>query len=43
MDAFLKFDDLDDEGRFYLHKSIAELKVNQSAQNPVSYLMSGTQ
>ena len=34
------YDDLDDEGRFYLHKSIAELKVNQSAQNPISYLMS---
>jgi len=38
-----RYDELDDEGRFYLHKSIAELKVNQSAQNPVSYLMSGTQ
>ena len=34
------YDDLDDEGLFYLHKSIAELKVNQSAQNPISYLMS---
>ena len=31
---------LDDEGRFYLHKSITELKVNQAAQNPISYLMS---
>ncbi len=29
---------LDDEGRFYLHKSIVNLKVNQSAQNPISYL-----
>ena len=38
-----RYNELDDEGRFYLHKSIAELKVNQSAQNPVSYLMSGTQ
>ena len=38
-----RYDELDDEGRFYLHKSIAELKVNQSTQNPVSYLMSGTQ
>lgn len=37
-----RYNELDDEGRFYLHKSIAELKVNQSAQNPVSYLMSGT-
>jgi hypothetical protein len=38
-----RYNELDDEGCFYLHKSIAELKVNQSAQNPVSYLMSGTQ
>ena len=30
---------LDDEGHFYLHKSIAKLKVNQSAQNPITYLM----
>ena len=30
---------LDDEGRFYLHKSIVNLKVNQSAQNPITYLM----
>ena len=30
---------LDEEGRFYLHKSIAKLKVNQSAQNPITYLM----
>lgn len=29
---------LDDEGKFYLHKSIVNLKVNQSAQNPISYL-----
>jgi hypothetical protein len=29
---------LDDEGTFYLHKSIVNLKVNQSAQNPISYL-----
>ena len=29
---------LDDEGKFYLHKSIVKLKVNQSAQNPISYL-----
>lgn len=38
-----RYDELDDEGRFYLHKSIAELKANQSAQNPVSYLMAATQ
>jgi len=30
---------LDDEGQFYLHKSIAKLKVNHSAQNPITYLM----
>ena len=29
---------LDEEGRFYLNKSIENLKVNQSAQNPISYL-----
>ena len=29
---------LDDEGKFYLNKSICELKLNQSAQNPVTYL-----
>ena len=37
-----RYDELDDEGRFYLHKSIAKLKVHQSAQNPVSYLIPGT-
>lgn len=30
---------LDDEGQFYLHKSIVKLKVNQSAQNPITYLI----
>ena len=30
---------LDEEGQFYLHKSIAKLKVNQTAQNPITYLM----
>lgn len=30
---------LDDEGQFYLHKSIIKLKVNQSAQNPITYLI----
>lgn len=29
---------LDDEARFYLNKSIVNLKVNQSAQNPITYL-----
>ena len=29
---------LDDAGKFYLHKSIVNLKVNQSAQNPITYL-----
>lgn len=29
---------LDEDGRFYLNKSLANLKVNQSAQNPITYL-----
>lgn len=29
---------LDECGRFYLHKSISNLKINQSSQNPISYL-----
>lgn len=29
---------LDENQKFYLHKSIAELKVTQSAQNPITYL-----
>lgn len=29
---------LDDNQKFYLHKSIASLAVNQSAQNPISYI-----
>ncbi len=29
---------LDEDGHFYLNKSIANLKVNQSAQNPITYL-----
>ena len=32
------YDILDEDGRFYLNKSIANLKVNQSAQNPITYL-----
>ena len=29
---------LDEDGRFYLNKSIVNLRVNQSAQNPITYL-----
>ena len=29
---------LDEEGKFYLYRSISNLKVNQSAQNPITYL-----
>lgn len=29
---------LDEAGKFYLYKSIADLKLNQSAQNPITYL-----
>lgn len=29
---------LDEAGKFYLYKSIAGLKVNQSAENPITYL-----
>ena len=29
---------MDDNEQFYLGKSIARLKVNQSAQNPITYL-----
>lgn len=32
------YNNLDEEGRFYRHKSIENLKVNQSAQNPITYL-----
>jgi hypothetical protein len=32
------YSDLDEEGQFYLNKSIVNLKVNQSAQNPITYL-----
>ena len=30
------YNDLDGDGRFYLNKSIANLKANQSAQNPIT-------
>lgn len=33
------YDRIDENQQFYLHKSIAELKVNQSAQNPITYLL----
>lgn len=33
------YETLDESQQFYLHKSIAGLKVNQSAQNPITYLM----
>ena len=29
---------MDEEEKFYLYKSIVGLKVNQSAQNPITYL-----
>ena len=33
------YESLDENQQFYLHKSIADLKVNQSSQNPITYLM----
>ena len=32
------YEQLDNNQKFYLHKSIADLKVNQASQNPISYL-----
>lgn len=32
------YSDLDRDGQFYLHKSIADFKTIQSAQNPITYL-----
>ncbi len=32
------YEQLDENQQFYLHKSIADLEVNQSAQNPITYL-----
>jgi hypothetical protein len=32
------YESLDNNQEFYLHKSIADLKVNQVSQNPISYL-----
>ena len=33
-----EYEQLDENQKFYLHKSIADLKVNQVSQNPISYL-----
>lgn len=33
------YEQVDENQQFYLHKSIADLKVNQSAQNPITYLL----
>lgn len=33
------YEQLDENQQFYLHKSIAELKVNQQSQNPITYLL----
>ena len=33
------YEHLDKNQQFYLHKSIADLKVNQSSQNPITYLI----
>lgn len=32
------FENHDEAEKFYLYRSIAGLKVNQSAQNPITYL-----
>ena len=33
------YEQMDENQQFFLHKSIADLKVNQSAQNPITYLL----
>ena len=33
------YEQMDENQQYYLHKSIADLKVNQSAQNPITYLL----
>lgn len=33
------YEQMDENQQLYLHKSIADLKVNQSAQNPITYLL----
>lgn len=33
------YERMDENQQFYLHKSIADLKVSQSAQNPITYLL----
>jgi hypothetical protein len=37
------YEQMDENQQFYLHKSIADLKVNQSAQNPITYLLRSNQ
>ena len=32
------YKNIDENGRFYLHKSILDLKASQSSQNPITYL-----
>lgn len=36
--GFENHEPLNDAEKFYLYKSIAGLKLNQSAQNPITYL-----
>lgn len=36
------YKNLDKDGLFYLHKSLTDLKANQSAQNPITYLLPDT-
>ena len=33
------YEQMDENQQFYLHKSVDDLKVNQSAQNPITYLL----
>lgn len=37
-EKYEKHEPMDESERFYLYKSIAGLKLNQSAQNPITYL-----
>ena len=32
------YENLDESGKFYLYKTISNLKANQAAQNPITYL-----
>ena len=38
-EGYEKHEPLDEAAEFYLNKSIAGLKYNQNAQNPITYLM----